>query len=63
MDGIWFAGSAEDSAEIERLSAGNVKQSWTTRGLAYDWADPVMEGAYLLGKATQVKNVWVPYGA
>ncbi|WMT91781.1 aldehyde dehydrogenase family protein [Pelagibacterium sp. H642] len=63
VDGIWFAGSLEDSAEIERLSAGNVKQSWTTRGLGFDWADPVMEGNYLLGKATQVKNIWVPYGA
>ena len=63
VDGIWFAGSAEEGADIERLSAGNVKQSWTTRGLAYDWADPVMEGDYLLGRATQVKNIWVPYGA
>ena len=63
VDGIWFAGSAGDSADIERLSAGNVKQSWTTRGLGFDWADPVMEGDYLLGRATQVKNIWVPYGA
>ncbi|HWJ88799.1 MAG TPA: aldehyde dehydrogenase family protein [Pelagibacterium sp.] len=63
VDAIWFAGSREDSAEIERLSAGNVKQSWTTRGLAYDWADPAMEGTYLLERATQIKNVWVPYGA
>ncbi|SDG60679.1 aldehyde dehydrogenase family protein [Pelagibacterium luteolum] len=63
VDGIWFAGSLEDSTEIERRSAGNVKQSWTTRGLAYDWSDPVMEGGYLLGKATQIKNIWVPYGA
>src|SRR5690606_17064624 len=34
VDGIWFAGSAEASAMIERASAGNVKHSWTTRGLA-----------------------------
>lgn len=63
VDGIWFAGSLADSTEIEKLSAGNVKQSWTTRGLAFDWADPALEGDYLLGKATQIKNVWVPYGA
>jgi len=63
VDGIWFAGSLEDSTEIEKLSAGNVKQSWTTRGLAFDWADPALEGKYLLAKATQIKNVWVPYGA
>ena len=64
VDGIWFAGSAEASAAIERASAGNVKQSWTTRGLAYDWADrAVMEGDYFLTRATQVKNIWIPYGA
>jgi len=63
VDGIWFAGSLADSTEIEKLSAGNVKQSWTTRGLAFDWADPALEGNYLLAKATQIKNVWVPYGA
>lgn len=63
VDGIWFAGSLADSTEIEKLSAGNVKQSWTTRGLAFDWADAALEGDYLLSKATQIKNVWVPYGA
>jgi len=64
VDGIWFAGSPEASAAIERASAGNVKQSWTTRGLAYDWADrAVMEGDYFLTRATQVKNIWIPYGA
>ncbi|RDE10003.1 aldehyde dehydrogenase family protein [Pelagibacterium lacus] len=63
VDGIWFAGSFGDCADIERLSAGNVKQSWTTRGLAYDWSAPELAGDYLLKKATQIKNVWVPYGA
>lgn len=63
VDGIWFAGSLEDSTMVEAASAGNVKQSWTTRGLAYDWSSPVLEGDYLLNRATQIKNVWVPYGA
>jgi aldehyde dehydrogenase (NAD+) len=63
VDGIWFAGSMEDSTMVEATSAGNVKQTWTTRGLGYDWTDPTLEGGYLLTRATQVKNVWVPYGA
>jgi len=64
VDGIWFAGSLEDSAMIEAASAGNVKQSWTTRGLGYDWSDKaIMESDYLLARATQIKNVWIPYGA
>ncbi|WP_196259388.1 aldehyde dehydrogenase family protein [Pelagibacterium limicola] len=63
VDGVWFAGSTEDSRMVEAASAGNVKQSWTTRGLAFDWADAALEGDYLLNRATQIKNVWVPYGA
>jgi aldehyde dehydrogenase (NAD+) len=63
VDGVWFAGPAEGSAMVEKASAGNVKQTWTTRGLYYDLADPRFEGEYFLAKATQVKNVWIPYGA
>lgn len=63
IEGIWFAGSLEDSTMVEAASAGNVKQSWTTRGLGFDWTAREMEGPYLLDRATQIKNVWVPYGA
>ena len=63
VDGMWFAGSAEASAMVEKASISNLKQTWTTRGLAYDLADRRFEGDYFLGKATQVKNVWIPYGA
>src|SRR5690606_28432938 len=63
VDGIWFAGTAEGSSMVERASVTNLKQTWTTRGLAYDLADRRFEGDYLLAKATQVKNVWIPYGA
>ena len=63
VDGLWFAGSAEGSAMVEKASVGNLKQTWTSRGLYYDLADPRFAGDYFLGKATQVKNVWIPYGA
>jgi aldehyde dehydrogenase (NAD+) len=63
VDGLWFAGSAEASTMVEKASVTNLKQTWTTRGLAYDLADRRFEGDYFLGKATQVKNVWIPYGA
>ncbi|QQR38584.1 aldehyde dehydrogenase family protein [Devosia rhizoryzae] len=63
VDGLWFMGSAEGSAMIEKASIGNLKQTWTSRGLDYDLADPRFAGDYFLGKATQVKNVWIPYGA
>ncbi len=64
VDVIWFAGDAETSAMVEKASVGNLKQTWTTRGLYYDLADKQkFEGDYLLKRATQVKNVWIPYGA
>lgn len=63
VDGVWFMGSAEGSAMVEKASVGNLKQTWTSRGLDYDLSDPRFAGDYFLGKATQVKNVWIPYGA
>ncbi|KRA95042.1 aldehyde dehydrogenase [Devosia sp. Root685] len=63
VDGLWFAGPAEASAMVEKASVGNLKQTWTSRGLYYDLADERLAGDYFLGKATQVKNVWIPYGA
>ena len=63
VDGLWFMGSAEASAMVEKASSGNLKQTWTSRGLDYDFTSPHFFGEYLLSKATQVKNVWIPYGA
>lgn len=63
VDGLWFAGNAEASAMVEKASVGNLKQTWTSRGLYYDLADPRFAGDYFLARATQVKNVWIPYGA
>ncbi|WP_298900128.1 aldehyde dehydrogenase family protein, partial [uncultured Devosia sp.] len=39
IDAIWFAGDAETSTMVEKASAGNVKQTWTSRGLYYDLSD------------------------
>ncbi|WP_417310574.1 aldehyde dehydrogenase family protein [Devosia sp.] len=64
VDAVWAAANAEISTMVEKASAGNVKQTWTSRGLYYDLADKALfEGDYFLRRATQIKNVWVPYGA
>jgi aldehyde dehydrogenase (NAD+) len=63
IDAIWFAGDAATSTMVEQASTGNLKQTWTTCGLYYDLSDKRFEGDYLLRRATQVKNVWIPYGA
>jgi aldehyde dehydrogenase (NAD+) len=64
VDALWFCGTMEGSTMVEKASIGNLKQTFTTRGLAFDFADrEKFEGDYLLARATQVKNIWVPYGA
>jgi aldehyde dehydrogenase (NAD+) len=63
VDGIWYFGTAEGSAEVERLSSGNMKRTWVSHGHERDWADPRDgEGEEFLEQATQVKNIWIPYG-
>jgi aldehyde dehydrogenase (NAD+) len=63
VDGLWFFGSDEDSAEVERLSTGNMKRTWVSRGEPLNWwNDKDTEGQEFLREATQWKNIWVPYG-
>ena len=63
VDGLWYFGSAEGSAEVERLSAGNMKRTWVNYGRERDWFDPASGGGEeFLRHATEVKNIWVPYG-
>ncbi|MGH7526946.1 MAG: aldehyde dehydrogenase family protein [Gemmatimonadales bacterium] len=63
VEGLWYFGTAEGSAEVERLSAGNMKRTWVNYGRGRDWTDPQQgEGEEFLEQATQLKNIWVPYG-
>jgi aldehyde dehydrogenase (NAD+) len=63
VDGIWYFGSAESSADVELASTGNMKRTWVSHGMARDWLDRAQGwGEEFLREATQVKNVWVPYG-
>ena len=62
VDAIWAFSGADAITAIERASAGNLKQTWTET-VVRDWADPAISaGRDLLARATQVKNIWVPYG-
>ena len=63
VDAIWcFTGEA-GAVAAKSFSAGNLKQVFTNEGRAIDWFDAKQgEGRWFLQHATQVKNVWVPYG-
>lgn len=62
VDGIWYFGTAATAGAIEKASSGNLKQVWTEQ-VQRDWFDARQgEGREFLARATQVKNIWVPYG-
>ena len=63
VDAIWCFGDEASAAAAKAMSVGNLKQVWTNEGRAIDWFNPKLaEGRWFLEHATQVKNIWVPYG-
>ncbi len=63
VDAIWCYGDDPTVASAKAMSIGNLKQVWTNEGRAIDWFDSrIAEGRWFLEHATQVKNIWVPYG-
>jgi aldehyde dehydrogenase (NAD+) len=60
---LWFHGTAAGQAAVEAASAGNLKPVWGFGGRQVDWlSDTEGQGVDYLRHATQVKNIWVPYG-
>jgi aldehyde dehydrogenase (NAD+) len=64
---VWYFGAGESgkagSTMVEAASISNMKRTWVSYGHARDWTDPVQgEGQEFLREATQVKNIWTPYG-
>jgi len=63
VDAVWYFGGRDGCAEIEKLAADNMKRTWLNFGMAYDWTNPQhMHARSLMERATEVKNIWVPYG-
>jgi len=62
IESIWSFRSNEEANAVRAASIGNMKQVWTNDGHEYDWFSPQAEGRWFLQHATQVKNIWVPYG-
>ncbi len=63
IDAVWCFAAPELVTLTERASIGNMKRMWTS-SKRLDWesaeAGLIQE---ILRQATQVKNVWAPYGA
>ena len=63
VDCVWYFGSKEGSAQVETWSAATIKRTWVNHGRARDWMSVRHgEGRTFLRQATQIKNVWLPYG-
>ncbi len=61
VDAVWYFG-ASAVQKIEAASAGDLKRTWCEG--AVPWLDVREgEGRHFLRHATQVKNIWIPYGA
>ena len=62
VDAVWYVGARDGARAVEFASASNMKRTWTFLD-DRDWLDrDEGEGREFLRAATQVKNIWVPYG-
>jgi aldehyde dehydrogenase (NAD+) len=63
VEAMWYFGPRDGSKMVELASAGNMKRTWVSYGRSRDWlAREQGEGEEFLREATQVKNIWIPYG-
>jgi aldehyde dehydrogenase (NAD+) len=63
VDAVWCFGDDAVATTAKAMSVGNLKQVWTNEGRAIDWFNrKIAQGRWFLEHATQVKNIWVPYG-
>ncbi|OYV71761.1 MAG: hypothetical protein B7Z72_06245 [Gemmatimonadetes bacterium 21-71-4] len=62
VEAVWCVGPRDSVRTVETSSAGNMKRTWCSWH-ERDWLDPRQgEGREFLRAATQVKNIWIPYG-
>jgi len=64
VDGIWYFGSDKGSKMVEFYSADNLKRTWVNNGQFWDWKNLHSSSIdTLLDRASEIKNIWIPYGA
>jgi len=62
VDAVWYFGTRDGVKAVELASAGNMKRTWADFDSRV-WTDVAEgEGRDFLREATQVKNIWIPYG-
>ena len=63
IEGMWYWGSRAGSRMVETEAAATMKRTWVNYGLYHDWNDNEQgQSPSFLRRATEVKNIWIPYG-
>ena len=63
VTGLWYFAAEDVCRSLEYAAAGNMKRTWLNYGKHRDWLNPGHgQGHEFLRKATEIKNIWVPYG-
>ncbi|MEQ6249813.1 aldehyde dehydrogenase family protein [Sulfitobacter sp. HNIBRBA3233] len=60
VDAVWSFGDPALDRVIEAGSATNLKRTWVQNGSGIDWHKPDLKR--FLQAATEIKNIWIPYG-
>ena len=63
VEAVWSFSSTNLSRVIEAGAAGNLKRTWVNHGRARDWMGPEGEARAFVEAATEVRTVWIPWGA
>ena len=58
VDAVWYVGAPEGRQMVEAASIGNMKRTWCQLETDFD-ASP----DEALWEASQIKNIWIPWGA
>jgi aldehyde dehydrogenase (NAD+) len=62
VDAMWYVGSPAGRRTVESASIGNMKRTWTHLETDVGGPDP-LPADEALREATQIKNIWIPWGA
>ena len=62
VDGMWYFGDREGVRAVELASAANMKRTWASWHSREWMRVEEGEGTEFLRQASQVKNIWIPYG-
>jgi aldehyde dehydrogenase (NAD+) len=63
VESMWYWGDEMGSKMVENAAAANLKRTWVNYGKSRDWYNHSQaQGQEFLNQATDVKNIWTPYG-